>query len=196
MFLLNLGGDNFSNVARKCLGLTPLFLYFKHSDIFTQILQKWPCQTPLVAGFRDMYGPTSTKNALLSLGQHHFSSKSRKFLGPTPPFLYLKNGDIFTQIEQKPACQTPVIAGFRHTYAPSSTKYLSTKSKTRWFQFFNQNIFRSHSPDFIFEKLVFSLNFSKNHFVRHLWWLISKTGMHPLPENMFLLSLRQDPFSN
>ena len=37
---------------------------------------------------------------------------------------------------------------------------------------------------------------AKNDRLRNLCWLVSETRMHQLPENLFLLSLRQDNFSN
>ena len=45
---------------------------------------------------------------LLSPRQDHFSSSTKKFLGPTPPFLHFKNSDNFTQIQEERPCQTPV----------------------------------------------------------------------------------------
>ena len=138
---------------------------------------------------------TSENIFLLSLRQDHFSNLSRKLLGSTLLFFYLKNSDIFTHIEQKGPCQTPVMAGFRHTHAPTSRKYLSTELKTRWFQFVNQNIFIAHSPVFIFKRLIFSLKLSKDNPVRKLWWLVSEIRIHRLPEYIFPLSLRQDRFS-
>ena len=50
-----------------------------------------------------------------------------------------KNSNIFTQIQQKRPYQTPVVASFRDTYAPTSRKYLSTEPKTKSFQFLNKN---------------------------------------------------------
>ena len=44
--------------------------------------------------------------------------------------------------------------------------------------------------------MVFSLKFSKNDTLRNLRWLVPEARMHRLLENMFLLSLRQYPFSN
>ena len=44
--------------------------------------------------------------------------------------------------------------------------------------------------------VVFSLEFTKNEPLRHLRWLVSETSMHQLPETMFLISFRQDHFSN
>ena len=64
---------------------------------------------------------------LLSLRQDHFTNSARTFLGPTAPFLYFKNSDIFTQIQQKPSYQTPAVARFRNTYAATSRKYVSTE---------------------------------------------------------------------
>ena len=57
-----------------------------------------------------------------------------KFLGPTPPFLYLKKCDISSQIQQKPPSQTHPVALFTDTYAPNSKKYVSTEPKARSFQ--------------------------------------------------------------
>ena len=48
----------------------------------------------------------------------------------------------------------------------------------------------------ISKKAIFSLKFSKNDPIRQLWWLLSETRMHRLPENMLLLTLRQDHFSS
>ena len=53
-----------------------------------------------------------------------------KFLGATPPFLYFKNCGIANQIQQKRHSQTPPVATFTDTYAPTSKKYLFTKPKT------------------------------------------------------------------
>ena len=57
-----------------------------------------------------------------------------KCLGRNPPFLYFKNSDTFTQIQQKQPYQTPVVARFRDIYAPTSRKNVSTKPKTKSFQ--------------------------------------------------------------
>ena len=48
------------NQAIKFLGLSPPFLYFKDSS-FTQIQQKRPSQTPVLARFWDRYAPISIK---------------------------------------------------------------------------------------------------------------------------------------
>ena len=64
---------------------------------------------------------------LLSLRQYPFSNF-------TPPFLYLKKWETFTQIQQKQPSQRPVVARVRDTYAPTSRKYVSTESNTRSFQ--------------------------------------------------------------
>ena len=60
-FILSLRQDRFSNLTRKVLEPTPSFFYFKNSNIFTQIQQKRPCQTLVVARFRDTHAPTSRK---------------------------------------------------------------------------------------------------------------------------------------
>ena len=54
----------------------------------------------------------------------------------------------------------------------------------------------SNSHFYLSKTVIFSLKFSKNNPIRHLWWLASETHMHRLPENMFLLSPRQDHFSS
>lgn len=69
-----------------------------------------------------------------SLRQDHFSNLSRKFLGVTPPFLYLKNTDIITKIQQKRPSQIYMVAALRDTYAPTARIYVSTESKTRLIQ--------------------------------------------------------------
>ena len=71
---------------------------------------------------------------ILRLTQDHFSKSTRKVLALTHAFLYLKNNDIFTQIQQKTPNQTPVLAGFRDWYGLSSIKYVSTEAKIRLFQ--------------------------------------------------------------
>ena len=40
------------------------------------------------------------KMFLLNLRQDHFSKETRIFVDPTPPLLYLKNTDSFTQIQK------------------------------------------------------------------------------------------------
>ena len=117
------------------------------------------------------------KNFILSLRQDHFSNSTAKFLGPTRPFLYLKKLDMFTQIQQKWPSETPVVASFRDTYAPTSRKYVSTEPNTRSFQQLNSKTFRSHSPVFTLKKMwyfhsnsvkpTFSENFGGS-FQRHL----------------------------
>ena len=52
---------------------------------------------------------------ILSLTQDRFCNQAIKFLGPTIPFLIFKNGDVFTQIEQKQSHQTPQAPRFRGT---------------------------------------------------------------------------------
>ena len=71
---------------------------------------------------------------LLSVIQDRFSNETIKFLGPTPPFLYFKNYDISSQIQQKRTSQTPWVVLFRDTDAPTSKKYVSTESKISSFQ--------------------------------------------------------------
>ena len=57
--------------------------------------------------------------------------------------------------------------------------------------------FLGPTPPFSYSKtVIFSLKFSKNDRIRHLRWLVSETRVHQLLENIFLLSLRQDHFSN
>ena len=90
---------------------------------------------------------------LLSLRKHHFINQTMKSLGPTPPFLHLKNCCIFTSIQQIPPSQRPVVACYRDAYTPTSRKYVSNEPQTRSFQYLNSKIFRSHSPVFISKKL-------------------------------------------
>ena len=54
----------------------------------------------------------------------------------------------------------------------------------------------SNSLSWISKTVIFSLKFSKNDPIRHLWWLVSETRMHRLPESMFLLNPRQDHISS
>ena len=44
--------------------------------------------------------------------------------------------------------------------------------------------------------MVFSHKFNKSDHLRDLWRLVSETCMHWIPQNLFLLSLKQDNFSN
>ena len=90
---------------------------------------------------------------LLSLRKHHFINQTMKSLGPTPPFLHLKNCCIFTSIQQIPPSQRPVVACYRDAYTPTSRKYVSNEPQTRSFQKLNNKIFRSHFPAFVFKKL-------------------------------------------
>ena len=66
----------------------------------------------------------------MSLRQDHFSKKTIKFLGLTPPFLYLKTCDIFSQIQQKRPFQTPAVVTFRDMYAQTSKKYVYTETRS------------------------------------------------------------------
>ena len=68
---------------------------------------------------------------LLSLKQDNFSNSTIIVLGPSPPFIYLKKCDIFSQIQQKCHSQRPVVAPFRDTRAPTSRKYISTELKKK-----------------------------------------------------------------
>ena len=72
MFLSNLRQDIFSNSTSQFLDPTHSILYFKNSDIFTQIQQKQPCETTVVAGFRDRYAPTSMKYFSTELKRRSF----------------------------------------------------------------------------------------------------------------------------
>ena len=90
---------------------------------------------------------------LLSLRKHHFINQTMKSLGPTPPFLHLKNCCIFTPVQQIRPSQRPVVACYRDAYAPTSRKYVSNEPLTRSFQQLNNKILRAHSPAFIFTKL-------------------------------------------
>ena len=44
--------------------------------------------------------------------------------------------------------------------------------------------------------MVFLLNLCNNDSLRHLWRLVLETRMHRFPENLFLLILEQNQFSN
>ena len=74
MFLLSLRKDHINNLTKKNIGPIPPVLDFKNNNISTQILQKQPYQTPMVARLRDMYAPTSRKYNSTEPKQHHFSS--------------------------------------------------------------------------------------------------------------------------
>ena len=52
---------SFQSLNGKCSGPTPTYIYLKKYHIFTQIRQKRPSQTPIVARFRDTYALTSRK---------------------------------------------------------------------------------------------------------------------------------------
>ena len=71
---------------------------------------------------------------LMSLSQDHFSNSTVKPLCPNLPFLFLIKCSILTQICQKQLSQRLVAALFRETYAMTSKKHVSTKTKTRSFQ--------------------------------------------------------------
>ena len=114
-------------------GPLSVFYILKNYGIFTQIQQKRPSQTPVVARFRDINAPTTRNMFLMSPIQNLFSNWTINVLGTTPPFLYLKNCGIFTQILQNRQSQTPAVARFRDRYAPTSRKYVSTEPKARYF---------------------------------------------------------------
>ena len=82
-----------------------------------------------------IFALTSRKH--VSTEQDDFSNQTVKSLGPTPPFLFSKICGIyhtyFTHIQQKRHSQTPAVALFRNTYAPTSRKYVCTEPKTRPF---------------------------------------------------------------
>ena len=52
--------------------------------------------------------------------------QSLRFLGPTPPFLYLKACNTFSQIEQNRPSQKPAVTRSRDAHAPISRKYVYT----------------------------------------------------------------------
>ena len=81
---------------------------------------------------------------LLILRQHHFINQTIKSLGPTPPFLHLKNRCIFTPSQQIRSSQRPVVACYRDAYTPTSRKYVSNEPQTRSFQKLNNKV--SASP--------------------------------------------------
>ena len=81
---------------------------------------------------------------LLSLKQDNFSNSTIIVLGPSPPFIYLKKCDIFSQIQQKCYSQRPVVAPFRDTRAPTSRKYISTELKK---DHFHSNSAKTTLPD-------------------------------------------------
>ena len=87
---------------------------------------------------------------LLNLRLNHFNSSTKKFLDPTPPFLDLKNSDVFTQIQQN----DPI----RHLWWLVSETRMHRlpedilESKTKSFQQLKKKFFRSHSPFFRFQK--------------------------------------------
>ena len=71
---------------------------------------------------------------LLSLRKDHFTYLTIKFLGPTPPLLYLQKFDITGVIKQKGDSRTPAGTLFTDTYASCSKKIVSTEPKKRLFQ--------------------------------------------------------------
>ena len=97
IFLLSLRQYHLSKYTKKLLAFTPPFFIFKKCDISSQNQQKRPSQT--LSETRMHRRPK--KMFLLSLRQNHFSKEAIKFLGPTPPFLYLKKCNISSQIQQK-----------------------------------------------------------------------------------------------
>ena len=99
---------------------------------------------------------------VLSLRQDRFSTETMKFLRRTPAFLYFKTCDISSRVQQKRPSQTPLVAPFRDTYAPTSKKYVSTEPKRRSLTEINNEIFRCHSSVFIFQKMwLFQSNSEK-----------------------------------
>ena len=114
---------SFQLLNKKLLGPTLPFLDFKNSDIFTQIQQKRPYQTPLVADFRDTYASISRKYIATEPKTKSFQLLNENiFRSHSPVSRFQKNSDIFTQIQQKRPYQTRVVARFRGTYPPTSRK--------------------------------------------------------------------------
>ena len=81
-----------------------------------------------MAGFTDTYVPSSRKYVSTEPKIRSFEKLNKKCLGPTTSCLDFKNGDIFTQIQQKRPCQRPVflllLYGLEigHTRKPSQFK--------------------------------------------------------------------------
>ena len=89
-FILGLRQDHFSNSTTKFLGPTRPFLYLKKRDIFTQIQQKRPSETPVVVSFRDTYAPTSRKYVSNEPNTRSFQQLNSKTFRSHSPVFTLK----------------------------------------------------------------------------------------------------------
>ena len=101
--------------------------------IFSLKLQKNPTLSD--SSGNSFYRPVFTnfqKIFLLGLRQDHFSSSIINVLGlSNPDFFLKKSGHFFTQVQQKQPSGISVVARFRDTYQPTSTKYFYTDPQ-RW----------------------------------------------------------------
>ena len=107
-----------------------------------------------------------------------------------------KYNKTFSKLQQKRPSQRPVVARSRDTYAPTSKNIFPLSLRLDHFS--NETVKSlGPMPPILFCKIVvFLVKFNKNHTLRHLRWLVSDMLMHRLHENISLLSLRQDHFSN
>ena len=132
------------------------------------------------------------KMFLLSRGKDHFSNK--KFLLPTPQYINFKNGDIFTQFNKNDSIrQLWRFFSQIHIHRLSQNMFLLI---LRQDHISNKKFFVATFPFIDFKNSDIFTQFNKNYRRRDLQLLVSETCMHRFPENMFLLTLRQDHFSN
>ena len=111
----------------------PVFKLVKNSDIFTQIREKQPSPTPVVARFRDTYAPTSKKYVSTDPRTRLFQSLNKKcFKCHSYAFRFQKQRHFHSNSERQPF-PTPVVARFKDMYKPTSRKYNSTDPKIKPF---------------------------------------------------------------
>ena len=120
-------------------------------------------------------------------------SVTKHFLAPTPPFIDFKNFDILTQFSKN----NPI----RRLYWPFSEINMDPFPEKMFLLSLGQDHFRNKkilvpTPQYIdFKNVNIFSQFNKSNTIRNLWRFFSETHMHRLPENMFLLILRQYHFS-
>ena len=123
---------------------------------------------------------------LLSLRQGDVSNSTRMNLGPTVPFLYLKNSDILTQIQQKANVVRHLWWLVSKTRMHQLLENMTLLSLRQRYFLISAKEFFDPTPSFLYlTTVIFSLKFSKNDPGGNHWWLVSETFMHWLQKICF-----------
>ena len=122
------------------------------------------------------------------------NSVTKKFLVPTPSFIYYKNRDILTQFNKNDLmkllwCLFSETRMHRH---PENMFLLALRQD----HFVKIFFLISTCPFMDLKTSDIFTQFNKSNTFRDMWWLFSETRIHGFPERMFLLTLRQNHFGN